>query len=1273
MSLRFILGRAGSGKTRACLEAVGKALKESPQGPALIILVPEQASFQMEQALLNFTGLPGVQRAQVLSFRRLAYRVFQEAGGAARPPIGDLGKLMVIRALVQRRSGELRLFGRVADRSGFIQEVHRSITEFHAYGHTPADLRIRLEALEREGLGDSALGCKLHDLAIILEDLDGYLRGRFTDPDQYLTILTDRISGSRLVRGATVWADGFAGFTPQEFAVLGAIMRIAEAVNVALCLDPEEAGAVGPTHTRVPITRAPVTLAPVTRAPADDFTALFHPTLETMDKLEGLAREAGVPIDPPMVLPVGTIPVVGGASGVSDVPGGIPPRFWEAPDLAHLEREFFSRPGLAFQDPVNSIRLIQAPNRRVEVESAAREILRLCREEGHRFRDIAVTVPDLETYHSLLASVFEERGIPYFIDRRAPVQHHPVVELLRSALEAITSGFSYEPVFRYLKTDLVPVSRAEVDRLENYVLEHGIRGSRWITGEPWTYLRRFSLEEEEAPGERQASLLDEINDIRSRAISGLRNLFGKITSSRESGGHTGGESCGHSGGQSRGQRQGAAESGTAPYSAGYSGGPTVREISRALFELLEELGVAQRLEEWRQESERAAGDPSRARGSADLSQANEYAQIYDGVLDLLDQMVDSLGDVTTTPGHYLEVLEAGLEGLTLGLIPPSLDQVVVGSPDRSRHPNLRGTMILGATDRAFPPSHNEDVIWSDREREELQRSGFETGPTSRVKLFHEQFLTYQALTQASRYLWLSYPMADEEGHGLSPSMVWQRIRELFPAILVQTVDRSSDSAGLSHIDSLRELASQVVRNLRVTLSTGREPVWLDLYQWIVTDPELREKARPIMAALSHENTVDPLPAEIVGEVFGDRLVTSVTRLESFSACAFQHFAAHVLRLQERSTYQVEAPHLGQLYHAALSRFVQEIRRQGLEPTTLATEEAWNLIDRALDEYAPRLQGEILLSTGRYRYILRLLRRTLHSAVEILQEHVRRGSFRPVATEVAFGRGDGALPAMDFALGDGRSVRLSGRIDRVEAASGEDGRVYLRVIDYKSGPRKLQLDKFFYGLSLQLALYLLVAVRNETVLRGSPAEGAGRGSGAEGAGLLYFPVFDPILRLKAPGTPEEIRKERRRKYRMDGLVAGDISVVRLMDRDIAGASDLVPVGVNQDGSFRAKSRVAGRGQMQALFRHLEGRVSHLATAILAGQAAIEPCRVQEQAACQWCRYRKVCHFDPLIEGNRYRSLKRLSETEVWRAIGEEPGQADGPGDWSDRRGGEGRDR
>lgn len=1198
MSLRFILGRAGSGKTSACLAAVGKALEESPQGPALVILVPEQASFQMEQALLQFTGLPGVQRAQVLSFRRLAYRVFQEVGGAARPPIGDLGKLMVIRALVQRRSAELRLFGGVAGRSGFIQQLSRTITELHAYRHTPDELRARLEALEREGLGDSALGCKLHDLALVMGDLEDYLTGRFTDPDEYLTILTERIAGSRLMRGARVWVDGFAGFTPQEFAVLGAMMRAAEEVDVALCLDPQEVAAGYPASGP---------------APSGDVTALFHPTIETMEKLEGMALEAGVPVAQPLVLP---------AAAGTPVDLLAPPRFREAPDLGHLEREFFRQPGRVFTDSVRAIRLVQAANRRMEVEAAAREILRLCRDEGYRFRDIAVTVPDLEAYHALVTAAFEERGIPYFIDRRAPVPHHPLVELLRSALEVITTSFSYEPVFRYLKTDLVPASRDEVDRLEDYALEHGIRGTRWITDEPWTYLRRFSLEEDVDPGEHQLAALEEINDIRSRAVAGLRVFHAKITSSRGSGGRESGA-------------RGAA-------------GLTVRQISRALFELLEDLGVAERLEDWRQEA-------------SDLNQANEHAQVYEGVLDLLDQMVESLGDVTITPAQYLEVLEAGLEGLTLGLIPPALDQVVVGTPDRSRHPNLKGALILGATDRAFPRSHSEDVIFNDREREELLRSGFETGPTSRVKLFHEQFLTYQALTRASRYLWLSYPMADEEGRGLNPSVVWQRIRELFPAVPLHTVDRNPGSLGLSAIDSIRELASQVSRNLRAAMASGLEPggesgrtgssideVWLDLYQWIATDPDLREKTRPILAALSYVNTVDPLPAEVTGQVFGDRLVTSVTRLESFSACPFQHFAAHVLRLQERATYQVEAPHLGQLHHAVLSRFVEEIRRRGLEPASLTMEEARALIDRALDEYAPRLQDEILLSSGRYRYVLQVLRRTLYSAVEILQEHARRGAFRPVATEVAFGRGDGALPAPSFAVSGGNSVGLSGRIDRVEAAAGEDGRVYLRVIDYKSGPRKLELDKFFYGLSLQLALYLLVAVQNSKLLAGSE-EG-------EGAGLLYFPVFDPVLRVRAPGTPEEVLKERRKKYRMDGLVLGDTSVIKLMDREAAGSSELVPVGVNQDGSFRKGSRVAGPRQIQALFTHLERRVSVLAGAILAGEAGVEPCRIKGKAACQWCAYRRVCQFDPLIDGNRYRDLKPLSDREFWAEISGEPATA-----------------
>lgn len=1165
MALQFILGRAGTGKTRYCLDALRAAAKAAPDGPPLVLLVPEQATFQMEQALLSEDGLKGMMRAQVLSFQRLAWRVSMTAGGLAKPPLTDIGKQMVLRALVERRLEELRIFGGVADRPGFIEKLARTITEFRQYNLTPVHLSEKVEALAQTGDDVTPLSEKLHDLSLVMNDLTDYTRDRFTDPDEYLTVLAQRLDQSGILKGAEVWVDSFTGFTPQEIEALRAILQSAATVHVTLCLDfAELSRRSGRRH-----------------GPTD----LFHPTLETYDQLTALADKAGVPQAPAVHLKK-------------------QPRFAESPDLAHLERRFFGRGGSPWLWEAPSIEIVSAQHRRHEVEAAAREVLRLAG-EGVRYREISVVARNLDAYADLVDTVFGEHGIPVFLDKRRTVAHHPLVELLRSALDVIIQDWSYGPVFRYLKTDLVPISRGEVDALENYVLEHGIRGRRWHDGQPWLYVRLYTLEEDPLLTTGNGKMLDWINGLRDRAVQALAAFHRRL-------------------GSGRGHRL-----------------RNVRTITTALFGLLDDLGAARRLEQWSAQAE-AAGD---------LEGAREHEQVWEGVLELLDQMVESLGDQEMSLAQYQRVLNAGLDGLRLGLIPPGLDQVIIGTVERSRNYGIKAALILGATERDFPPLPPEDVIFNDSERESLDAGGLSIGPTAKYQLFQEQFFTYVALTRGASRLWLSYPLAGEEGRAVSPSTVVKRLKDMFPTAQTRAL---GDGTAVDAIATPPQLAGTLVRALRShRAGYAIEPVWLDLYQWSVTDPALKEVVGPTLAALHYEEDflerTAPLGGDLAVQLYGEQLSTSVSRLEAFVACPFQHFAGYGLGLRERPQFQVSAPELGMFYHAAFSLFVRKLAEESVDWDALSAADAARRMDAIVDLLAPRLQSEILLSSPQHRYLLRVMRRTLQASLRFLGEHIYQGGFRPLRVELPFGEmsADG-LPPVEVPLIGGGTVRLRGRIDRVDGYQAPDGRWYLRVMDYKSSARPLDLGRFFAGLALQLPLYLYAVVAHAFQLVQAPARPAG---------ALYFPVFDPILGESAPLAPEVVHEKRRKLYKATGLVVAEPEIIRTMD---AAGMGLIQAKLNKDGTLRRNVPVATDAQFGLMFTHLHRVIRQASGQLLTGTVDAAPCRAGAFAPCPTCRFRSVCQFDPLVPGQNYRPVKLLKPPEVWARLeaGEEPGDESG---------------
>lgn len=673
MSLRFILGRAGTGKTHQCLKEIAAELQISPAGPPLIFLVPEQATWQTEMALITFHSGEGLLRAQVLSFRRLAWRVLQEVGGITRAHIGEPGKQMLLRKILMDNQESLRVFSRVANQPGFIQALSSTLRELKNYHVTAGRLRQAAPAFQNKEspahhLPD--LPDKLNDLALVGAQMDRLLADRYLDPDDYLDLLAAKISASSALRGAQFWIDGFAGFTPQEYKVIEQLLLCTRRVSVALCLD--------------------------SRA-ADEETAnpdIFSPTRESLRKLQEMAEELQVFIEPPLLLDNQT-----------------PPRFRHSRCLAYLEENFFRPAPEPYSQEAEGIKVVAAANRIAEVEGAAREIISLCRDRGYRWREIAVVLRNLGEYKTLIENIFSDYRIPFFIDDRREIRHHPLAELIRSALETVAGNWAPGPVFRYLKTDLVPVTREEVDLLENYVLAHGIKGARWYDGKPWRYVRRYTLEEREPEiGREEEARLALINQIRSAAGA---QLFAFQKALKKA---------------SRG-----------------------REMVCALFELLAGLNVPQKLAQWsKQALEQGA-----------VETAREHAQVWGAVVELCDQLVETLGEAKLSLPEFTQVVQTGLESIRLGFIPPGLDQVLVGSLMRSRQPDVRACFVLGANDGAFPAFPAPDGVFTDADRERLELAGIKLASAGRRLLESEQYLVYIALTRGSEYLWISYALADE--------------------------------------------------------------------------------------------------------------------------------------------------------------------------------------------------------------------------------------------------------------------------------------------------------------------------------------------------------------------------------------------------------------------------------------------------------------------------------------------------------------------------------
>jgi ATP-dependent helicase/nuclease subunit B len=528
---------------------------------------------------------------------------------------------------------------------------------------------------------------------------------------------------------------------------------------------------------------------------------------------------------------------------------------------------------------------------------------------------------------------------------------------------------------------------------------------------------------------------------------------------------------------------------------------------------------------------------------------------------------------------------------------------------------------------------------TDAERSSMLENGVELAPGAAADSFAERFLVYTALTRSSEYLWVSYPLADEEGKGLSPSLVIQRLKDLGGTILSSLpleIAKGREKEYLVHpVRSLSHLAAGFRQYKR---GEDINEVWWEVYNWALTRPSLQPKLSKVLAGLFHHNAEDNLQSGLALKLYPRRskLRGSVTRFENYRACPFKHFAEYGLGLKERAVFRLAAPDFGQFLHAALKGFGERMVKEGRDWGSVSQEEYSRICGEIVDELAPKLQNEILLSSGQHKHLLRRLLKTVERSVSRLIEFDRVSRFKPLVFEKAFGRTDDAsLPPLVYRLSDGTVLELTGQIDRLDYAE-HDGKKYVLVLDYKSGGAWLKLSDVYYGLKLQLLTYLLAAENSASLLVGE-AE-------CLTAGILYYFLKNPTLSGSVWLSPEEITQKMNAMLKMPGWTIAEPEVIRLIDSSCTTRSDFLKVALKKDDSFYSNclAYVKTAEEFRLLLQYVEKMLVSTAEDIMQGNIAIQPYRLNKQAACTYCRYLPVCQFDRLLPENDYRKLTEESD-------------------------------
>ena len=1105
MSLQLLLGRSGTGKSEYIYNEIKNLIDNKEK---IYIITPEQFSFTAEKKLLEVLGRKSVVNAEVISFNRIATRVFTEVGGLTKTHLSKCGRVMLIYDILNRNKKNLKF---LSGGEKNIAVVLNAITEFKKHNVNNLDEVIN-------NTEDEYLKIKLTDLNLLYKAFEESIKNKYIDETDVLSLLAQELQHSKMFDNTLVYIDEFLGFTAQEYEVIKKILEKANKVTVAITTDVKENENLDDL----------------------DIKDVFYESKKTASKLLKAAREVKAEIEKSIFFK-NTY------------------RF-KTDELKFVEKNIdklvLSTP---YEQKVDNVRIFLTRNPYSEVEFLARNILKLVRDENYEYNDISIITKNIDTYSSLIKAIFSNFNIPVFIDENADMNDNLIAKYIISVLDIIDRNWDHEAVFNYLKNTFSGYNLEDVFLLEKYVLKWGIRNKKWL--DTWKF------EDENT---------DKLESIRKDFVDKILDLKNNINKKRD-----------------------------------------FTNITKSLYMFLIKNNLEGKLntELINLEKENL------------IEIANEYKASIKVIFDVLDEIVMIFKEQEVSLNKYKEILKLGFENVSTGKIPAVLDSVVVGDINRSKSHKVKVLFLIGLNDGVFPAAAKEEGFLNDEDRATLKNYGIELASDTLGQLYEEQFNVYKAFSIAEEKLILTYVSSDKEGQTLRPSSLINKIKSFFPKLKVESDITNKES----EITLVKDTFEELLTNLR-KFQDGEsiDTIWFDVYNWY--DKNLHSKLQEAIKGMEYSNLPVDLNEENVKKLYGKTLKTSISRLEQYKNCPFSYYLKYGLKLQEEQELSLKPIDTGSFMHEVIEEFFRKYEDVYLRE--VSDGEIEKSIYEIIDEKLNLPKNYIFTSNSKFINMTLRLKKVVVRSIKYIVYQLKNSSFKILGNEMEFKEGK-EYPPITIDLENGEKVEITGKIDRVDIAIADDKK-YIRIIDYKSSVKNINLNKVVNGLQIQLITYLDSITKIEDVIP---------------AGVLYFNLIEPMVKEKKNLTDEEIEQKIRNQFKMKGLILADVKVVRMMDNRLeVGTSDIVAAEITSKGNL---SERGGNPITEEDFKNLQKEVrkitKEISREILKGKIDIKPYKEGKNTACAYCSYKSICRFNTNIKGNEYVKIKNKKKKEILEEI------------------------
>ena len=1128
MAVGFITGRFGADRTDKILELCFEEAKREDKKP-IYILVPEKFTYEMEKRLSekleNEKNIDPNFRIRVVSFSTLSKIVFTNVGGLKERRLTTSARSLLTFKAMDLVSKDLITFKSDDFKMGFVNNIMDMIIEFKQNDFSVTNVFLLTENVKNE-----TLKFKMQDLYNIYKSYENLIDKKYSDTEDALNIFAQKLDDFESIKGATIFVDEYMDFTPAQYLVIEKLIYFSKNIYFSLLTDFKN------LHSKM---------------------NMFARSNSTILNIKNICEKHNIPL-------------LGNVSLSNE-------SYYDSDDLSFLEKsvgDFSAKP--YYKDSEN-IRIIKFKNIYDEVSFISEEISKLVKTKKYRYNDISLCMRSLEEYSYIIERVFDDYKIDYFLDEKISIMENPIIILILSILDMKDKNYSYDSVFRYLKSGLTGISNEDIFLLENYVIANDIKGNRWFD-ESWSKSIVHSVEEES-----DDEKLENINEIKNLVVVPIKNLHEKL-----------------------------------------KGRNTVKDICKYLYEFTLEIGLFDRINEFVTDFQ----------NEGNLYKAKEYSQVWGSFIGILDELVEFMGDDKISYSKFLNLIKTEIENIELGIVPPSKDEIFITTVDRMKKPSTKIAFVLGVNDGNFPKNIVDNDLISENEKENLKTLGLNFSNNNLIKTTDEQFLSYKTFSIAKEKLYITYPVSDLEGKSLLVSRFVKKMLFLFKNLEIESIDffKNFTIMDIFETFSKERLYQILVSNIDALnsnkMSENDKYNFKEIIDFLMEDDDYKYKIEILKDKLNYKKETENIK-DYTSFLYESGNV-SISKLENFVRCPFSYFINYGLRAKEREVYDFSTADYGTYCHKIFDDFFKGVYENNIDWNTIDRE----FIQREVEKITAKMAEKsnfILESSPKYKYFSSITQKNIVESIEIMAEQVRRGNFIPTGFETEFG--DESIKPISYTLKNGKDIKLVGKIDRIDVFKGENSD-FLRIIDYKSSKRDIDLNQVYAGLQLQLFVYIN-AILSSNKDRYKPA---GLFYSDFTTNLVGFETYSKMLDM----TDDSFYSEKLKKNKLTGFVIKDMELLKNLDKTLEEnrlTSEILPIKLKSKGQeIGAGTLGLTTDEFEIVNEFVLNKTKDICEEIYDGNIDIKPFRYKNKKPCDYCKYKSICRFD--IKHNKYNNIKNL---------------------------------